>query len=390
MIRVKLLSEPEYRALVRERTAYSEYHESQFYHLLREKGDFTDAESLAILRHLHGEEAVTGKWYRRTTAEGAPCIPAISSEAKYGLVVLENSRRGCYTPIVEAFTDFEVEYRMEESIGGTPVNPLVWQAFAKLDTDILLTFRKKDFSFAWDIPIEVEFILENHPLNGVPTEVHVVNEFLRQPEQRNGEWYVQNFFYDWKYRWSEDTAEILNVLRYEFACRPPLVKGLFPLSTFETMCRPRKEIPPRCADCPCAQPEESPWQVLNHMDDLPEEGDSRRLLYLIIEQHNDGTVRLGEDISVKYPSYLEMLEEAIQTAKPDCEVFVLPVDVNECMGRAEDIRKAVCAFRICGHTIETFGPADGLREFDKTLRQAVESGAIHRREGGDDDAEAVE
>ena len=53
MIRVKLLSEPDYRALLCKPGAFRAYEERQFYDLLREKGDFTDAESLALLRHLH-------------------------------------------------------------------------------------------------------------------------------------------------------------------------------------------------------------------------------------------------------------------------------------------------------------------------------------------------
>jgi len=387
MIRVRLLTEPEYQTLCRDPRRYRDYSENQFYDLLREKGDFTDMESLFLLRHLHGEEAVTGKWYRRTTADGSPCLPAISPEAMYGLVVLSNSRQGRYTPIVDAFTAFEAECRMEEAVGGEHSIPLVWQAFARLDTDILLTFRKKDFSFAWEIPIEEEFLLENYPLDGVPAEVHITGDYLRQPEQRNGVWYTHNFFYDQKYSWNEDAAEVLEVLRQEFMGLPPLVKGRFPLKTFAAMCRPQEG-----QDCfgMWETAEESPWQILNHMDHLPAAGKSRRLLYLIIEESDDGTVRLRDDISVKYPSYWEMFCEAMEMEKPGCEVFVLPVDVNECMGRAEDIRKAVCAFRVCGHVIETFGPADGLRQFERILRQAVESGACIRAEREDDNGKTVE
>jgi len=258
MIRVKLLSEPEYRALQKAQAVCSDYDASQFYDLLRSKGEFTDAESLTLLRHLHGEEAAAGKWYRRTTADGTPCLPAISPEAMYGLVVIENSRNGRYTPMAGAFTAIETEIRMEESLGGSPVSPLVWQAFAQLDMDILLVFRKKDFSFAWEIPIEEAFILENYPMDGKPVAVHVVSEYLREPEQRDGVWYVHNFFYDQKYSWSEDTGEILECLRQEFMGQPPLIKGLFPLETFEAMCRPGETEDP-CIGCRLyEEPEQSP------------------------------------------------------------------------------------------------------------------------------------
>lgn len=392
MIRVRLLTEPEYRALLREKPDYRDYTESRFYDLLREKGDFTDAESLALIRHLHGEEAVTGKWYCRTTADGKPCIPAISREAMYGLVVIENSRQGRYTPLLEAFTDYEVQERMEDNAMGDHVNPLVWQAFARLDMDILLTFRLKDLDFSWSIPIEEEFILENYLINGVPTEVHIIDEYLHEPELRDGVWVAHNFLYDQKYWWGSDTAEILKFLDLEFARRTPLVKGLFPLHAFEAMCRPSddRDLFDLNRIQEEQEEEQNPWQVLNHMDYLPEGGDSRRLLYLIIEEYGDGNFCLRDEISVKYPNYEEMLYEAMQAAKPDCEVFMLPVDVNECMGCAEDIRKAVCAFRMCGRVIETFGPEEGLREFETLLRQAVEAEACARRETEEQDAQTME
>ena len=354
-----------------------DYCESQFYDLLRRKGEFTDAESLTLLRHLHGEEAVTEKWYRRTTAAGMPCLPAISPEAMYGLVVIENSRQGRYTPILESFTDYEVNCRMKETADGDHENPLVWQVFAKLDMDILLTFRKKDFSFAWEIPIDEEFILENYFMDGVPTEVHVVSEYLQEPEQRNGAWYVHNFFYEQKYWWGNDTAEILDLLQQEFGWQPPLAKGVFSLQAFEAMCWPDKDD---CSGWNRVQDEQeaseqSVWQVVNHMDYLPDTGESRRLLYIIIEEYDDGFVCLRDEVSVKYPNYGEMLYEAMAAAKPNCEVFLIPVDVNECMGCAEDLRKAVCAFRMADGMIETFGPNEGLREFEKTLRRAIEAKA---------------
>lgn len=381
MIRVKLLSEPEYRKMWRTEPGCREYNESQFYDLLRKKGDFTDAESLTLLRHLHGEEAVAGKWYRRTTAGGKPCIPAISREAMYGLVVIENSRQGWYTALEQAFTDFEVEQRMGES-GGDHDNPLVWHVFAQLDMDILLTFRKKDFSFAWEIPIDEEFILENYPVDGVPTEVHITQEYLQHPEQRDGDWYAGNFLYDLQYHWTDDAAEVLEFLGRRFKGRLPLAKGVFSLEAFEAMYMPKEDL------CELnrmwgeqEEPAQKKWQVVNHMDYLPEEGESRRLMYLIIEERRDGRFCLRNNISVKYPSYGELLYEAMDFLRPGCELLILPVDVNECMACTEDLRKVVCAFRVAEGVIETFGPEEGLREFEKTLRRAVESGRCERLDG---------
>ena len=126
MIRVRLLSDTDTNGTNRwEGGETVPYEESLFYDLLREKGDFADAESLALLRHLHGEDAVTGKWYRRTTPEGRPCLPAISPEAKYGLVVIENSRKGLYTDLAVAFTDDKMQERIDDTYTGENENPTV-------------------------------------------------------------------------------------------------------------------------------------------------------------------------------------------------------------------------------------------------------------------------
>ena len=80
MMRVRLLSEPEYRQMLGKGTC-REYREIHFYTLLREKGDFSDEASRRLLRILHGDAALEGKWYSRTTPEGKPCLPALSQEA---------------------------------------------------------------------------------------------------------------------------------------------------------------------------------------------------------------------------------------------------------------------------------------------------------------------
>lgn len=77
MIRVKLLSETEYRKMRKDQLC-KEYCEEDFYDLLRDRGDFADGDSSLLLRTLHGEEAVAGKWYKRRTPRGAPCLPALS------------------------------------------------------------------------------------------------------------------------------------------------------------------------------------------------------------------------------------------------------------------------------------------------------------------------
>ena len=385
MIRVRLLSEPEYREMWQE-SRCREYDERHFYDLLREKGDFTDEASRSLLRHLHGEAAVTGKWYARTTPEGTACLPALSPEAKYGLVVIENSRKGLYTNLCEAFAEYEVADRMNQNGADVPEIPLVWDAFAKLDMDILLLFRKKDFYFGADIPVSTGFLLENHRVNGVPTEVWV-EPFARDlPEEKNGLPCVANSFYDQVYQWERETEELLDTIRKEVGRNLPLAKGVFSCSEFDEMCgesftysessleRRREEMELLRDMGEEYEPPEELWQVVNHMEFLPDDVEARRLRYLIITRYPDGNYLLRSGISVKYPSYGELFHDATTFAIPGGEILVLPVDVEEVMRCSAAINKAVCAFRVTDGVVETFGPKEGLREFAARLQMAVESG----------------
>ena len=122
------------------------------------------------------------------------------------------------------------------------------------------------------------------------------------------------------------------------------------------------------------EPPEELWQVVNHMEFLPDDVEARRLRYLIITRYPDGNYLLRSGISVKYPSYGELFHDATTFAIPGGEILVLPVDVEEVMRCSAAINKAVCAFRVTDGVVETFGPKEGLREFAAMLQMAVESG----------------
>ena len=116
------------------------------------------------------------------------------------------------------------------------------------------------------------------------------------------------------------------------------------------------------------------------MDYLPAESESRRLVYMIIEKHTDGSYCLRERVSEKYPEYEELLNQALEFAIPDGEVLVLPVDVDEILRCAADVGKAVCAFRAAEGVVETFGWQEGLLEFAALLQEARDSGRCSTQE----------
>ena len=370
-MRIRLISEPEWGSR-RQENRLSSYDESCFFDLLREKGTFDDEASIQLLTYLHGAEAVAERWYSRVTPDGKPCLSAISQEAKYGLTVIANSRKGIYTEIVEDFTEFEVEARMEERVGADSGLPLVWNAFAALDMDILLVFRKKNFSFGWDIPVDNDFLLENYPGENGPMEVWVKEALVEKGETHKGLPCVHNYFYAQRYDWRKETDDLLEVLDDLNRSRRPLAKGMFSLQEFYTMMG---------EDWGCSDPDDD-WEetartsvkLVNHMSCMPDETEARRVRYLVIEKRMDGSYCLRGQNSVKYPEYWEMLDEAEGFAVPGGEVLVLPVDVNEVVSCARDLEKAVCAFRVTDGVVELFDKAEGLREFAALLQEALNSG----------------
>lgn len=377
MIRVKLLDEKEYRAL--KNIGGRNYDPSDFFELLRQKGDFTDPESCALLCTLHGEEAVRGKWYRRTTPEGKPCLPAVSPEAQYGLVVIERSRQGLYTDIPREFQPFETMGRMERAVGSTPDVLYVWDALAELEMDILLYFRKRDFDFSWEIPLSCEFLLENGAPQG---PVWVKKNRARKKhgtETYKGFPCVDDFFYDLQYHWYENVEEMVDAIREENSGQKPLPRGEMSRAMFGKLC---DEDAHDWWDEP-AKDDEAPRRLINYMEALPVEPEERRPLFLVVQAFRDGSFHLWNQTPVKYPSYNELLDWATTLAWEGAEVpglieeaMVLVVDVNEILACASQISRTVCAFRFTAQVTETYGKRQGLEEFSALLRRAQEAGTI--------------
>lgn len=363
MIRVRLLKEPEFRRMLREGTC-AVYGEWQFARLLDKGRDFSDEASRALLRTLHGE-AMADKCCRRVTQAGKPCLPALSSEAKYGLTALANSADGVYTIMEERFFPYETGVRIDRV--GKFRNcgyPMIWDVFAALDRDVLLALRAKDIPFMGTVHLGNDFLLENYPWHGVPTMAWVEERRLGATEQ-DGMLRVSNSFHRLRFDWTQDTEEVLDTLRRLTHPPMPLACGEMSLDGFRRMCRACLGEP----DDPKTdgEPARPDMRVFNHMAYLP---DAHRPELMVVEAHDDGRCRLDRCFSENHPSYLDLLAQVMDLAIPDGEVVVLAVDTDEPMHSARDIERAMCAFRLVGRTVETYGRQEGLQVFEETLRRA--------------------
>lgn len=366
MIRVRLVSEPEYRRMLKEGTC-AVYGERQFVRLLDQGRDFSDEASRALLRELHGD-TMADKCCRRVTQAGKPCLPALSSEAKYGLTALANSADGVYTIMEARFFPYETGARLDHV--GKFRNygyPMLWDVFAALDQDVLFALRAKDIPFMGTVHLGTDFLLENYPWHGVPTMAWVEERRLGATEQ-DGMLRVSNSFHRLRFDWTQDTEEVLETLRLLTHPPVPLVCGEMTLDAFRRMCRACLGEP----DDPetDGEPARPDMRVFNHMAYLPREPYTHRPALMAIEVHDDGHCCLNRSFSEKHPSYLDLLAQVMDLAIPDGEVVVLAVDRDEPLRSARDVEQAMCAFRIVGRTVETFGRQEGLQVFEEALRRA--------------------
>lgn len=367
MIRVRLLKEPEYRRMLKEGTCAA-YEERQFCRLLDQGRDFSDEASRALLRTLHGE-AMADKCCRRVTQAGKSCLPALSTEAKYGLTALENSADGVYTIMEARFFPYQTGSRLNHM--GKFRNcgyPLIWDVFAALDRDVLFALRAKDIPFMGTLHLGNDFLLENYPYHGVPTMAWVEEKRIQDTKEKDGILRVSNCFHRLRFDWTQETEDVLDTLRLLTWPPMPLACGEMSLEAFRHMCGACLGGPddPE-TDGESARPD---MRVFNHMAYLPREPYAHRPELMVVEVHDDGHCCLRRSFSETHPSYLDLLAQVMDLTIPDGEVVVLAVDRDEPMRSAGDIEQAMCAFRLVGRTVETFGRQEGLLVFEETLRRA--------------------
>lgn len=366
MIRVRLVSEPEYRRMLKEGIC-AVYGERQFARLLDQGRDFSDEASRALLRTLHGE-AMADKCCRRVTRAGKPCLPALSTEAKYGLTALANSADGVYTIMEARFFPYETGVRINRM--GKFRNcgyPMLWDVFAALEQDVLFALRTKDIPFMGTVHLGTDFLLENYPWQGVPTMAWVEERRIQETEE-DGMLRVGNCFHRLRFDWTQETEDVLDTLRLLTWPPMPLACGEMTLDAFRRMCRACLGGPddPE-TDGESARPD---MRVFNHMAYLPREPDAHRPALMAIEVHDDGHCCLRRSCSEKQPSYLDLLSQVMDLTIPDGEVVVLAVDRDEPMHAAGDVEQAMCAFRLVGRTVETYGRQEGLQVFEEMLRRS--------------------
>lgn len=133
------------------------------------------------------------------------------------------------------------------------------------------------------------------------------------------------------------------------------------------------------------------FRIVTHLTELPMEAVMRRLPMLIVDKDNEGTYKIYDEPTVKYPEFHELIEGAISRCRAGRESFHIVVDVPEKMLSADDLSRTICGFHVTEHCVEIYDSYEAVRRFGAALREAYTSGKcmyydyMERQEGQDSD-----
>ena len=376
------------------------YSEEDFYGILNGRAwvdekyaPFRDEESLRFIEEVDKATLVEGEWYAMVTPFGKTCLSALSGGTKYALVLVANSAKGVYTEYFHAGEN-------------------VWKILGELPMDILIAIRRKDMIFPWNCPMYCDYVLENYLHEGKETVAYVHNkEYFTEPYFKEGYWHISGFDNSICYRRQMNIRNVLAYIEKNAKPKEKLYDDLKEYSTLElqellqpllgedepliysdyqwyvddlkrSMDEEDEEYKMYLEKYRSDAPEEyeeylyymNDLKFVNHMAYIPEMGWCRRQKFLIIQKNTDGSYCIYSRLSIKNPSYNEILEDVIPYAKEDAERFLLVVDVNEIIIDDSDIENAYLGFKISKDRIELYDENEALCEFGKMLKEAYESG----------------
>lgn len=425
MIRVKLLTDEEYLNDVlvcnkEDKTIFS-YDETTFNYLADDKYFFSGADesippfrdevSLNFLKKW-GIRFIEGDWYSVYVDDGRSTIFGIRKDIKYGLALIDYSRRGFYLSYYSAGDD-------------------VWDVLNKLPFDILVAIKMSDISNCYSLK-ECDFLIENYPYNNQHIEVSVIQGCKLLDKSlytevsgqkafsttyglhigKDDKYYtdVINLGYAFQYYWKNDIEEIIKYLEEHPNQKRYIVENTQIVNIFQynKMLKPRTDILVSCKyvkvlnylkrfykkekSITKQQYEESRkaiefsdyyktyvWlrdklKIINHLVTKPEDVTSRKLPMMIVDKNTDGTYFIFGKLTVKFPEFEEVLEEVIDFCSADYERFILVIDVEELMESVSDIDKAVYGFRVKENEVEVFDADMAKEQFGVVLKEAFYSG----------------
>ncbi len=367
---------------------------------------FRDPESLRLLKESYDISfASDSDWYSVICEGSRMNIWCLNRGIKFALVALHCSRQGIYTW-------FE------------PAGDAVWKILADMPFDILVAMRTSNMGLRRPAINGAMYQIVNYPYGGRKIEVTVLHDLLcgkdgytGVPEShkngtgyglcmgRDGKYYSDplGVMYAFQYYWKNDIGGIIKYLDELGRDRGKPIGAVGTYDIFELgrilgqdeNCIMNLEYlycKNHCGQggkdgCQCPEPcqENNPYEeylyfrdkfkVISHLDRIPGKIYCRKLPMLIVDRNADGTYSIQGDLTVKNPKFHELFYDVISGRSPDRERTVLVVDVDELLDSAEDIKRAVCGFRVLSDSVEVFGREEAMEVFVGALKEAYYSGS---------------
>ena len=313
------------------------------------------------------------------------CIMQHDFDVVYGLFVLRQSGRGMYT----LFQDRGF-LNIQNGFG-------IWDALAMMDMEVLIAVDPYQMHDVLWIPSRVcrkdGYVLDNYPVY-YPYS-HRGIELSREKLFPGKDWdgkeplpdYDRIFDYDWR--------DHLEEIRKDIDRKYPDTKMLLDLPTEEISF---EEYVGKLIACGCEKenvreylkpddPNRKNLRIINHIRYVPEDAIScwRRPPFVRMRKRQDGSIVLSEDLSWKWPDYVELLAQVIgmmegfsddpateeRTGRPpgngETVQTVWELVVVTASDEKADFTNVVCGFLLKDSVIECFDAEQAARRFSGEL-----------------------
>ncbi|MCD7954363.1 MAG: hypothetical protein LUG93_01095 [Lachnospiraceae bacterium] len=387
---------------------------------------FRDPESAGYFREvIRGE--MDDDWYSIPTPEhdkvwDSPRMAFcdLNNVHKIALLLINNSRKGIYTP-------FQLAGRIDDN---------AWPYMASLPFDILICLQRMS---SWGhFSREVEYLVSNYCYKGKEMELTVTgrvslsereeDEFFTELEPhimygagyglcigKDGKYYMDTW--DFKrateYYWLNDIPDTIAHLEAEQKKTEPFhfmgeakeyslldyaklsLRSPFRLSRMSSASRAFGEEDETEWICSVSSgefgmeesefPDIETFKVINQLYSLPDVQTRKPVLFLV-DRHADGSWSLGQTMTVKYPEFDELLAQVVcELRTPDPERYILVVDSDEKLYGPDDFKDTICGFLLKQNSLEVLQKEIALKRFADALRRAESSGRYEIRNKWEDE-----
>lgn len=396
------------------------YSERDFDHLMNWQYDkegnsiqpFRDEYSKKFLKDTWNLEFVDEHdWYSiHSPEEGRFSLAGLSKDMKYGLTLLDYSKRG----LVLSFKHCSEK---------------IWKVLSEMPFDILVAVDTSKLKCWSDVIIGVDYIIENFPFEDKKLKVHVMERYERfqdyeELKDKSGikiyhkdgiyythSWEIEEIFC--RYFWKKHIKEIMDKVNHYIVEEHPIlnktletnlvdflelikedVEGFLVGNRFARHIYGAKYMLENNTISQQEYEEEveqgkfefvkayqkylhltNDLKIISHLYVLPQETNQRKLPVMVVDKYADGMYKIWGTLTGKYPEFDELLYDVVfEYYTEECERYITIVDVEELFSCAGDIEYTNCGFKISKNCIEIFDRNDAMKQFRDIAQEALDSG----------------